>query len=183
MSEDTTTVDSLSSSTVQKPEVPPNFADDLRKLNELEEKIEDLDKKIKSSNKSLSQFEKELKESKKDYIVFLGLFASIITYLTVEIQILKSVSDFFLLIGLSVFILSGLLIFSLTLNYLAQESNSPKVFFKNPVFWIAFVLFFGSIVCFYLGSTSTKELNLSKSYDQLLQEWKTHLGLGVKSFD
>lgn len=135
MPEDDITTSSLSSSTNQLAELDPVLADNLIKTNQLEKKIQDL--------------ERNIEESKKDYIIFLGLFASLITYLTIEIQILKSATDFSLILGLSTFTLAGLLLFNLCLNYLAKESISYKNFFCNPITTVALLLWICSGICFY----------------------------------
>lgn len=46
-----------------------------------------------------------------NYVTVLGIFASIVTFLLVEIQILKNICDFMRLLGFSAFILGGLISF------------------------------------------------------------------------
>lgn len=121
-----------------------------------------LTKETKNLELSIDNLRKELNDSKKDYIVFLGIFATIIAYLTIQIRVLESVNNFHLLIGLSSFILFGLLLFNLCLNYLVKQ-NSTWWDFINPVFIMTILLGLFSVYCFYSYSKDKVE---KSSYTQ-----------------
>ena len=78
----------------QTPTMSPRIDETIDRFNKLDERFKLHENALKNSEKEVNELKKELKESKKDYIIFLGLFASLIAYLTIEIQILKSVQDF-----------------------------------------------------------------------------------------
>ncbi|MHB1947060.1 MAG: DUF2203 family protein [Gammaproteobacteria bacterium] len=133
--------------------------------NELKESKTEFAKQgteLKNTKQEITELGIELKDSKKDYVVFLGLFASLIAYLTIEIQILKTITDFFLLLGLSAFILVALLLFSLSLNHLTKEKVSWKEFY-SPVFIIIYILAIASCACFYLNASKIKPDSVIKN--------------------
>jgi hypothetical protein len=134
----------------------PRVDETLDRFDKLDERFKLFENALTKSQKEVADLKTELKDSKKDYIIFLGLFASLIAYLTIEIQILKNVTDFFLLLGLSTFLLSGLLLFSLSLNHLVKESTSWKEL-GNPVFIIILVLAIISSFCFYKHFDNTTQ--------------------------
>ncbi len=65
-----------------------------------------------------------------DYISVLGIFASIVAFLLIEVQIIKSVCDFNRVLGLSL-VLGGLLaLFVLLLDYTVNSRREKRATFK-----------------------------------------------------
>lgn len=85
---------------------------------------------------------------KKDYLTILGIFVSLITFVSVEIQILKEVKNPSLLIGLSSLMIGGLLLFAMTLVNFVKANNdwsniwTPLVLTPLLLFVTGFLLFF-----------------------------------------
>ena len=78
-----------------------------------------------------------------NFVAVLGIFASIVTFLLIEVQILKEVCDFSKIMGFSAFILGGLVTFiTLLLVIINFKDVSKKTFLITlPVTIVAVVLF------------------------------------------
>ncbi len=60
----------------------PKVDESIDRFNKLEERFRLHEKALIKSQKEVSELKTELKESKKDYIIFLGVFASLMAYVT-----------------------------------------------------------------------------------------------------
>lgn len=114
--------------TPTKPEIDPAIQETIEKYNKLESKLE---------------------ESKRDFITILGIFASFFIFVSAEFQILKTINNIWLLLGLSSFLLSGILLFALVLTNIVRDKFQWKDF-KNPVFVLIFLLFLITVVFFFI---------------------------------
>jgi hypothetical protein len=108
-----------------------------------------VDSTVQSTIDRYNELRDEVRESKKDFLVMFGIFASFVTFLSVEIQIFKTLTSFWLLIGLSSFLLAGILIFALTLGNIAKNRNEWKDFY-SPTFIILYILLIFSFISFYI---------------------------------
>ncbi len=84
-----------------------------------------------------------------NFITIFGIFVSFLGFFAFEIQILKSVSDFWLLLGLSSFLLGGMLAFSYSLVNLAKDKMTWEGLW-NPI-----TMFIGIFLLISLISFST----------------------------
>lgn len=88
---------------------------------------------------------------RKELMVMVGIFASFITFLSVQLQLLQSVKNFWLLLGLSIFVLAGILLFAISLKTLALDQKN----WWNPPTVIACILLLLSFVAFFVYWQST----------------------------
>ncbi|HAT8267598.1 TPA: hypothetical protein JBI63_11475 [Legionella pneumophila] len=72
-------------------------------------------KKIHDNQKQTTKLIEEFKKDKHNLIEILGIFVGIFTFLSIEIQILRNVTDFLRIAGLSIISFSGLIFFNITL--------------------------------------------------------------------
>ncbi len=89
----------------------------------------------------------ELHDIKKDFFIIFGLFASLVTFFSIEIQILKTINDFWLLLGFSSFLISIILLFTFTLNNIVKDKNKWKDLW-SPVFVLILIFLFVSFLFF-----------------------------------
>lgn len=112
-------------------------------------------KKISDENQlRLDKFEDKLITDKASLITVFGVFASIVTFLSVEVQILNSVCDPWRLVGFSLIVLTSLLSFIFVLHWIADSWINEK---RKPI--PAYLMVFVSVlfgiggVCFFLGDS------------------------------
>ena len=90
--------------------------------------------------KEQEEIKKEQKETGKDkikHIEILGIFMGFFTFISVEIQILRSINSFFEIAGLSMIMFSGTIGFILTLFLVAEKWIRPENdSFKSKKFFI-----------------------------------------------
>ena len=89
---------------------------------------------------------KEGQDVKKDFIIIFGLFASFVTFLSIEVQIFKNKENVSELIGISSMTLAFILFFAIVINDITRENNNWKVFFKPIQIFILVFLLIG--LCF-----------------------------------
>lgn len=118
----------------------------------------EISEEIQKDLDSYESIRKEFQDLKKDFITVFGIFASFVTFLSVEIQIFKIVTDFWLLLGLSSFLLASILLFSFSINALVKGGAEWKEFNK-PIPVIVALFIIGAIICFALYTTEDKETN------------------------
>jgi len=90
-----------------------------KRLDRLEEKVE-----------------QELKESQTKLLTVFGIFASFITFLTIEVQFLRYICDFYLVLGFSAFLVAVIILFSLFLKNIASDNDNWSLLLK-PAFVIS----------------------------------------------
>ncbi|MBU0455854.1 MAG: hypothetical protein KKA99_03660 [Gammaproteobacteria bacterium] len=97
-------------------------------------------------------FEKRLATNTTNLITVFGIFASIVTFLSIEIQIFKNVCDPFRLLGFSLVVLASLLSFIFILHLIASFwiNEKAKEYPKSILVFIA-LLFIGGGALFFVG--------------------------------
>lgn len=122
---------------------------------------------IESANQTIDDLKTEIKEIKDNVekerfsaILIIGIFASVITFLSVQVQILTNVSDIYQIGFLSFLTLTGLFLFLFFIFALVY-------FPKNNFFWIIMgaifcLLFFSTIIFGFLSSSYLFDKNLEK---------------------
>lgn len=75
-----------------------------------------LDNTIKELGKGIKTLDEETKTMKIDFITVIGIFVSIFTFISIEIQILRYVCDFFRIAGFSLIIFGSLIGFIILLR-------------------------------------------------------------------
>ena len=88
-----------------------------------------------------------------------GIFASVVSFLTVEFQFLKTINNLQQIIGFSLVLFALLLGFNIALNYLANSQLNDKISTHNKylIMAIAGMFFFGLIFVFWGNNESVKE--------------------------
>lgn len=109
--------------------------------------------KITQLQESMDKMQNDFEKNRFDLITLLGLFVALITYLGLEIQIFKVIQTPFLIVGISLFFISSLLLFILIINTMFKRSSGTEwKDFTNPCFLILVLLLITSILCFYFGT-------------------------------
>lgn len=135
-------------------------------MKETHERINQLDESIKQRFK---EYDAKQALEKSNLITVFGVFASIVTFLSVEIQILKTISSYWSLLGFSIIMLSSLLMFVLILNYLGQMwiKEEIKSIFQDSVFRFLCFLFIVGLIISGIGYWTTS--NEHKFEDRIHQ--------------
>jgi hypothetical protein len=129
---------------------------------EYESKSSNKPKLSENISKALTQYDdmsKELSNIRRDFITVFGVFASFVTFLSVEIQIFKTINSFWLLIGLSSFLMSGILSFSFALSSFGKGKNEWKEL-NSPFTLLIFVFVIIAIFGFFEHSRLVASLNV-----------------------
>lgn len=99
-----------------------------KEIREQKAKINELANNIKEANENNEENKNELKGLKIDFIAVMGVFVSIFTFISIEIQILKYVCDFFRIVGFSLIIFGSLAGFMILLySIFGQRKNQLKL--------------------------------------------------------
>ncbi len=103
-----------------------------------------------SNERNIQNLEQKLENERLNSITIFGIFASLVTFLSVEIQVFKFIENFWLLIGLSSFLVSSLLLFVFSIHLIIRDKLKFKDFFGNPVFFIflVFLIFSFAVLLF-----------------------------------
>lgn len=88
---------------------------------------------------------------KEDFLIIFGIFATLLIFLSIEIQVLQRATRFSLLIGFSTFLLGSTLAFLLGLNHIVKEKNKLADY-NNPLVYFILSCFAASIICFAWAS-------------------------------
>jgi hypothetical protein len=113
--------------------------------------VEKLNTEIGHLKKEVEKLNSELTGSKKDFLTILGIFVSLITFVSIEIQILSAAKDASLLIALSCLMLGGLLLFAMTLvNFVEDNNRWSRIF--SPLLLMPILFFVTGCALFYIAS-------------------------------
>lgn len=132
--------------------LPVSYFDNLQKIyeetfdNELKKVERRLKKKLQSSennsNNEIIKVKSEISKLKLDFIAVIGIFVSIFTFISIEIQLLKKLDNFFSIAGFSLIMASILAGFVVLTHFIftreKTENSVPKIFWK--LCFIPFVL-------------------------------------------
>ncbi len=115
---------------------------------------------------------REGQDIKKDFIIIFGLFASFVTFLSIEVQIFKNKENVSELIGISSITLAFILFFAIVINNITRENNNWKDFFKPSQFFISIFLLIGFYFLYQGGEQTSLHLKIEKvlKTDSLLME-------------
>ena len=136
--------------------------------------------------KSISNLKEELKEesqdTKKEFLTFFGLFASFMTFLSIEVQILKTNDNVNEILGISILILSFLMFFAIILNDISKDVKDFGVF-KKPMYVLT--LIFLCVGCFllYNGSSVNKKNDTLLEQNTVNKKTIDSLGYKIKSLN
>lgn len=114
--------------------------------------IPSIAEETRNNTKNINKIEERLNSERLNSITIFGIFASLVTFLSVEIQIFKNIENFWILIGLTSFLVSSLLLFVFSINSIIKDRLKFKDFFNNPIFLIFVFFLFFSFLMFSLNS-------------------------------
>jgi hypothetical protein len=114
---------------------------DVKKM--ITDAIGNVDEKMQPIIGKIDKFEKSLVTDKASLMTVFGIFASVVTFLSVEIQFLKNVCDPLRLVGFSLVLLASLLSFVWMLHLLANFWINERVKDHPKLLVVFIVLLFG----------------------------------------
>jgi heme/copper-type cytochrome/quinol oxidase subunit 4 len=123
-------------------------------------------KAIKKAKITTSQeISKQVQTDKASLITVFGIFASIISFLTIEFQFLRTTCSFEKLLGFTLVLASLLLCFNLALDYLVKsrtdsETPKPNIIFS---FFIIIIFIFGN---YYISLGNEEVCKDNKIYEK-----------------
>ena len=108
------------------------------------------DRLLAEYNERLKKLEENLDKTRQDNIAVFGIFASIVTFLSIEVGIFKNIERISLLVGVSAFFLSAIMVFVLLVQNLIRNSddkyNWPEL--TSPPYVLCGVFLLFSFVAF-----------------------------------
>jgi hypothetical protein len=105
-----------------------------------------------SNTEEIKKIRQDLANERLNNITIFGIFASLVTFFSIEIQVFKNIDNFWLIVGLTAFLVSSLLLFVFSIHSIAREKLGWRDFFSTPVFWLFMVFLIFSLVIFVLNS-------------------------------
>ncbi len=122
--------------------------------------FEKLGKKMKDLEIQIEDVKREIDKSKISFIEFCGIFVAIFTFISVDVQILKTISNMHQLMGF-VFIFAALLMgFILILDYLINNERNIQKFIIITISLVIFIVI-GLFSIFASKNTSNNTENSS----------------------
>jgi hypothetical protein len=85
---------------------------------------------------------------REDFIVIFGIFASLLIFLGVEIQVFKVAPRFSMLVGFSLFLLGAIQAFLLGIYSIVKGKYKFADYRDDPIVWFIGLCFTGSVLCF-----------------------------------
>ncbi len=89
----------------------------------------------------------EAKDLKKDILTSFGIFAALLIFASLEVQVLAKVPRFSLMVGMSSFFASSMILFAVSLHNVVTGKNTWKDY-KTPIFGLVFLFMLVALVCF-----------------------------------
>ncbi|WP_028524547.1 hypothetical protein [Runella limosa] len=112
---------------------------------------EDFDNSVQAQK---DEIKKEGQEIKKDFLTIFGLFASFVTFLSIEVQVFKNKENILELIGICSISLSFVMFFALIINDIAKDKSQWSDF-KKPTYIFNLLFLIVGITFLYLGGKSS----------------------------
>lgn len=117
----------------------------------------ELEQQTQSNTKDIEKLRQELTNERLNNITIFGIFASLVTFLSVQIQLFKNLDNFWLVIGLTSFLAGCLLLFVFCIHSIARDKLKWRDFLSSPIFFIFLLFLSFSFAIFLLNS---KGINL-----------------------
>ncbi len=168
----------------------------------IKEATDKIDQRISPITDKIDKFEDRLVTDKSSLMTVFGIFASIVTFLSVEIQIFKNVCDAFRLIGFSLGLLASLLAFVLVLHWIAnfwinkeKEIEIPKWLLSSItlIFVLGGVFFYfgkDEVSCKesliferYSNDSNQRQVDFEKQFSDRIKKVEDELKLQIDTFD
>jgi hypothetical protein len=126
-----------------------------------------------SVNSIKSDFVKEGQEIKRDFLTIFGLFASFVTFLSIEVQVFKNRDNILELLGITSISLSFVMFFALVINDISKDKSEWKNF-KKPTYIINIGFAVLGVLALYIGgllsNNEIKNLQEQNKKDKIKME-------------
>lgn len=143
----------------------------------LEEALEEAKKDFlkEAKTEASEEIRKQVQTDKASLITVFGIFASIISFLTIEFQFLRTVCSFEKLVGFTLILASLLLCFNLALDYLVKSRTDEKTPTANILFSIFIVVSFvlGIYLIFLGNEEKCKDNKIYEKYSESFENRQT----------
>jgi len=108
---------------------------------------------FKLQKQAVNELKEELRQEKINSLTVFGIFASFVTFLAVEIQVFKTITNYWLLVGFSSFLLGAILMFAFGLSTITLNKKGWGDF-KNPLVILILIFLAIGLFLMYLGSNA-----------------------------
>ncbi len=142
------------------------------KNNAIEAKVDAVEAK-----KNAIEAKTEAVEAKKDFLTIFGLFVSFLTFISIEIQILKSAPDIYALFGLSSLMLGGIILFVSMLANVVKKNNEWTLKISPLICCLLFLVAAGS--CFFLRFNKAIEPSVRPELETTLSQHGSHQAISM----
>ncbi|MEY2665614.1 MAG: hypothetical protein RLZZ480_719 [Candidatus Parcubacteria bacterium] len=112
--------------------------------------LQELQERITGLESGLDKTKNDQRELTNNLITIFGVFASLVTFLSVEVQILKTISNPFILIGLSMLLIA--IVFSLIYSIDVIVKSESKIKW-HPLLVLASISIVFSLISFIFSPT------------------------------
>ena len=117
------------------------------------------------------EIRRQVQTDKASLTTVFGIFASIISFLTIEFQFLRTICNYEKLMGFTLILASLLLCFNLALDYLIKSRTDTETPKPNIVFSIFVIVLFVLGICFmFLGNEEKCKEN--KVYEKYSEDFR-----------
>lgn len=170
-------IESIGQKSILQPiqtESPITLKDAQKEIAEAIEKAkEDFLKAAKTE--ANEEIRKQVQTDKASLITVFGIFASIVSFLTIEFQFLKTICSFEKLVGFTLILASLLLCFNIGLDYLIKSRTDKETPKPNIVFGVfVAILFILGIYFMNLGNEEKcKDNKIYKKYSEYFENKQT----------
>ena len=120
-----------------------------------------------SNTKDIERLKTELSNERFNNLTIFGIFASLVTFFSIEIQVFKNIDNFWLIIGLTSFLVSAMLLFIFCVHSIARDKITWRNFLSTPIFWIFLLFLVFSFTIFFLNGEGINIDLKIKSHDQI----------------
>jgi hypothetical protein len=142
---------------------------------------DDIVEKLMSSFKET--ISKETNETKKDFMIIFGLFASFVTFISLNVQVINKTTDIYELVGVCLISISLIFIFAATIHHTTHDRKTFKDFFSAPIIVSIILLIIGFSTLYYGGfKNSVKLQDHEKANVKTIDSLSTELNK-LKNFD
>ncbi len=116
------------------------------------------DDKMKEDVRELlqSDLSNSVQDLKKDFLIIFGLFASFVTFISINVQVFKNNDNTFELLGICSISLSFIIIFAIIINGIVKNIDKWKDMF-NPTFILGIVFLLLGLIFLSLGNSKDSE--------------------------
>ena len=142
-----------------------------------DEKIQQLSEDIARISVEIKTIHEQYQKEKTDFVGMVGIFAALITFVTVEFQFLKTIHSGERIIGFSMLFWSLLVTFNIILMFLLDNSQGEWVEKKAKKYWVL-MLFVGMTFSgglFFIIRSNEEMARENKIYEKFSEEFGQRL--------